>query len=102
MKKKHTTLMIKVDKVLREDLVEVHAQALIAGVPKHATISIRTDATGTNIVFEWVDYDGLSDKEKSDIYGWKSVDKRYGYPHYLKPGDPSPWSKPDPKPKKPF
>lgn len=85
MKTKFTTLTIKIDRVTVDNLLEVTGLAVKHRVPGKATVSIRTDATGTSVIFEWVDDPAL------------------------RPGDPSPWSKQYspyyksiPKPKKPF
>lgn len=55
MEVKNKTLMIKVDKVTTGDAIKVTDLAVKHGVPRHASVSIRTDATGTHIVFEWAD-----------------------------------------------
>ena len=75
MKTKYTTLMIRIDRVTVDSLLEVTGLAVKHRVPPQASVSIRTDGTGTHIIFEWVDEPKL------------------------KPGDPSPWTQ---KPYKPF
>lgn len=69
MKTKFTTLMIKIDRVTVDSLLEVTGLAVKHRVPEKATVSIRTDATGTSVIFEWTDEPAL------------------------RPGAPSPWSK---------
>ena len=63
MKKKFTTTRIKVDKVTVADLRYL-TDMLYGQVPSHASVEIRTDATGTHLIFEWVDLNELDPKPK--------------------------------------
>lgn len=55
VKKKYTTLTIKVDQFKAGDVAELGRLVRDFIIPVNASVTIRTDATGTNIVFEWVD-----------------------------------------------
>jgi len=59
MKKKYTTTKIKVDKITVADLTYLK-DMLYGQVPSHASVEIRTDATGTHLIFEWVDLSELT------------------------------------------
>lgn len=59
MKKKYTIVKIKVDKVTVADLTYLK-DMLYGQVPSHASVEIRTDATGTHLTFEWPDLSELT------------------------------------------
>lgn len=87
MKTKHTTLMIKIDRITVQNLLEVTTLAVKHRVPENASVSIRTDATGTNIIFEWVE---------SDLV--KKQHEKTNYPNYYKPFPPNETWTPSKKP----
>ena len=67
MQKKYTTVRIRVDRVTVADLRYL-TDMLYGQVPSHASVEIRSDATGTHLTFEWADLSKLDQKSRTTDY----------------------------------
>jgi hypothetical protein len=76
MKKEYTNIRIKVDKFTVGDYETIRHLAIKHDVPDRACVEIDISGLGTYISFEWRDESTLSDKEKIDLWGYKSVAKK--------------------------